>query len=194
MAGQDASAALQRAVHRLSGVDGLAGNARQAQCGDGTARWIKKTVDEATIGNIAAGSSSHKPSQADRARQGKCGDMYPQHLCRRLDRRRRTQYHKGGPDDLQRSVKVMVMAESAGLWFMSRQFGLSLTAADVVWPNRRVSGIDAFTFGCDLKKTSGRSYRRPWTNSFGGGASCESRWYNSGCPDRSHCKSSEVSM
>ena len=44
------------------------------------------------------------------------------------------------------------MCETVGLWFMSRQFGMSLTATEIlVWPNRRSTGIDAFTLGSDTK-------------------------------------------
>jgi hypothetical protein len=55
-------------------------------------------------------------------------------------------YHKGGPDDLTKGAKMMIVAETAGLWFMSKQFGMSINATDIlVWPNRKVYGMSAFS-------------------------------------------------
>ncbi len=60
-------------------------------------------------------------------------------------------YTTGSPEDLTRNSKCMVMVESVGLWFMSRQFGMSLTATEVlVWPSRRNQGVDAFSFSSPL--------------------------------------------
>ena len=67
-------------------------------------------------------------------------------------------YHKGGPDDLVRNSKCMVMVETVGLWFMSRQFGMSLTASEIlVWPAMWVSGIDAFTLSNDTPHANYRT-------------------------------------
>jgi hypothetical protein len=61
-------------------------------------------------------------------------------------------YVKGSHDDLTKNVKCLVIAETVGLWFMSRQFGMSLTATEIlVWPNRRSTGIDAFNLSNNTK-------------------------------------------
>ena len=61
-------------------------------------------------------------------------------------------YTQGTPEDLTRKVRCLVMVETVGLWFMSRQFGMSLTATQIlVWPNRRSTGIDAFTMSSSTK-------------------------------------------
>lgn len=60
-------------------------------------------------------------------------------------------YDKGGPDDLAKGAKCMVMVETTGLWFMSRQFGMSLAATEIlVWPAAKNSGIDAFTLSSNV--------------------------------------------
>jgi hypothetical protein len=62
------------------------------------------------------------------------------------------QYTRGGPEDLTKNCKCLVVVESVGLWFMSRQYGMSLTATEIlVWPNKRQTGIDAFTLDKGVK-------------------------------------------
>jgi hypothetical protein len=82
----------------------------------------------------------------------KCGD-YPTNIYvvdEKASQNGKLSYHKGGPEDLSRNSKCMVMVDTVGLWFMSRQFGMSLTASEImVWPARRASGIDAFTLSND---------------------------------------------
>lgn len=60
------------------------------------------------------------------------------------------EYNKTSHQDLTKNTKCMVMVETVGLWFMSRQFGMSLNASDIlVWPSKQTSGIKAFTFSSD---------------------------------------------
>ena len=55
-------------------------------------------------------------------------------------------YRPGTGDDLTKNSKCLVIVETVGLWFMSKQFGMSLNATEIlVWPHRRVTGIGAFT-------------------------------------------------
>ena len=58
-------------------------------------------------------------------------------------------YVNGTYKDLVRNAKCMVMAENAGIWIMNmtRQFGMSLVAKDIiVWPPKtEVKGISGFT-------------------------------------------------
>lgn len=66
-------------------------------------------------------------------------------------------YTTGTVEDLSRNSKCLVMVETVGLWFMSRQFGMSLTATEIlVWPARRNQGVDAFSFSpaLSLKQVS----------------------------------------
>ena len=63
------------------------------------------------------------------------------------------EYTRGNADDLQRNCKCLVVVETSGLWFMSRQFGMSLTASEImVWPTKRVTGIDAFTLNKPVRQ------------------------------------------
>lgn len=48
-------------------------------------------------------------------------------------------YNEGSPDDLSKNVKCMVIAETVGLWFM-------VATEILVWPNRKSTGISAFSF------------------------------------------------
>ena len=117
--------------------------------------WFKKSVDEGAVTNMYV--PLLKPPVKEDAKatvrvKVKCGD-YPTNIYVVDDvSDGKLSYHKGGPDDLARNVKCMVMVETVGLWFMSRQFGMSLTATEIiVWPNRRASGIDAFTLSNDIQ-------------------------------------------
>jgi len=79
----------------------------------------------------------------------KCTEQYPTNIfvVTDVDADGNLTYQRGTPDDLCKGVKCLVIAETVGLWFMSRQFGMSLTATEIlVWPQRRNTGIDAFNF------------------------------------------------
>jgi hypothetical protein len=60
---------------------------------------------------------------------------------------------KGTPDDLVRNAKCLAVVETTGLWFMSRQFGMSLNATNLMVskPRRMATGVDAFTFSTGVK-------------------------------------------
>jgi len=86
----------------------------------------------------------------------KCGDTYPTNIyvVQSTDENGNISYTKGGPDDLTRNSKCMMIVETVGLWFMQRSFGMSLTAQEIlVWPSRRSVGIDAFTFNSNTSVT-----------------------------------------
>lgn len=113
--------------------------------------WFRKTVDEANVRNmyVALVKPSIKPDAKPTVRvKVKCGGDYPTNIyVVQEDEGQKISYLKGTPEDLTRNARCMVMVETVGLWFMSRQFGMSLTATEIlVWPNRRATGIDAFTF------------------------------------------------
>ncbi len=114
--------------------------------------WFKKTLDEGDIKHMYVRlykpptNESKEPKATCRVKV-KCGD-YPTNIyvVQDSDAEGNLTYVRGGPDDLARGVKCVVICETVGLWFMSRQFGMSLTATEIlVWPNRRSTGIDAFT-------------------------------------------------
>lgn len=113
--------------------------------------WFKKNLDEDAIKNmyVYLVKQPSKEGQKPTVRvKVKCTEQYPTNIfvvqsCEGNE----LKYTKGTPEDLTKNSKCMAIVESVGLWFMSRQFGMSLTATDIlVWPNRRMSGIDAFTF------------------------------------------------
>lgn len=111
--------------------------------------WFKKNVEESSVRQMYVKMVKEpvKPGAPSTVRvKVKCGD-YPTniYLVQREENGTLT-YTRGVPEDLTRNVKCLVMAETVGLWFMSRQFGMSLTATEIlVWPNKRATGIDAFT-------------------------------------------------
>ena len=112
--------------------------------------WFRKTLDAEAIKQmyVALVKEPNKPENKPTVRvKVKCGD-YPTsiYVVQDHDNNGNLSYIKGTPDDLARNVKCLVMVETVGLWFMSRQFGMSLTATEIlVWPNRRSTGIEAFT-------------------------------------------------
>lgn len=115
--------------------------------------WFKKTLEPDAVRNMYV-KLVKEPTKADQKPtvrvKVKCGD-YPTNIyvVQDIDGDGNLTYTKGSPDDLVRNVKCLVMVETVGLWFMSRQFGMSLTATEIlVWPNRRSTGIDAFSL-CD---------------------------------------------
>jgi len=118
--------------------------------------WFRKTVDDAAIKQmyVSLVKEPNKPENKPTVRvKVKSGD-YPTNIyvVQEVDADGNISYVKGGPDDLTRNVKCLVMVETVGLWFMSRQFGMSLTATEIlVWPNRRSTGIDAFTMSGSTK-------------------------------------------
>lgn len=117
---------------------------------DNSPTWFKKSLDEQAIRNmyVKLVKTSEKPGETKKTVRVKvkCGD-YPTNIYVVEDSTNgKMAYRKGGPDDLARNVKCMVMVETVGLWFMSRQYGMSLSASEIiVWPSRRATGIDAFT-------------------------------------------------
>lgn len=122
--------------------------------------WFKKNVDE----NHVRGMYVHlvKPPQKPDSKSTvrvkvKCGKDYPTNIYV-VDNEDNASlsWHKGHPDDLAKNVKCMVMVETVGMWFMSRQFGMSLTATEImVWPSKqeRATGINAFTLTNSLMLT-----------------------------------------
>ena len=121
-----------------------------------TQDWFRKTVDPDQIRNMYV-KLVKEPQKVDNKPtvrvKVKCGE-YPTniYLVQDSDADGNLTYSKGTPDDLSRNVKCLVMVETVGLWFMSRQFGMSLTATEIlVWPNRRNTGIDAFSLSSSTK-------------------------------------------
>lgn len=118
--------------------------------------WFRKTLEPEAIKQmyVPLVKPPNKPgAQATVRVKVKCAD-YPTNIyvVQDQDSDGNLSYTKGGPDDLARNVKCMVMCDTVGLWFMSRQFGMSLTATEIlVWPNRRSTGISAFTLANDTK-------------------------------------------
>lgn len=113
--------------------------------------WFKKSLDVEAIKNMYV--YLVKPPSKDGLKSTvrvkvKTGDSYPTNIfIVQSAEGGSLSYTRGSADDLTKNCKCMVMCESVGLWFMSRQFGMSLTATDIlVWPTKRMTGIDAFTF------------------------------------------------
>lgn len=123
--------------------------------------WFKKSVDEQSCRQMYV--TLLKPKTKEFAPNTvrvkvKCGE-YPTNIYIVEDEvDGKITYTKGCADDLTKNVKCLVMVESVGLWFMSRQFGMSLTATEIlVWPNRRATGIDAFTLNSVVLQKSSDS-------------------------------------
>ena len=103
-------------------------------------QWFKKTMDktavEAMYTYLVKAPAKEGAKHTVRVKV-KCAD-YPTSIYvvdEKASQNGKLVYHKGGPDDLVRNSKCMVMVETVGLWFMSRQFGMSLTASEIlVWP------------------------------------------------------------
>merc|ERR1712137_1096451 len=91
--------------------------------------WFKKEIDpkvlEAMYVNIA-----RPPSIADGKWtvkvKVKCRDKYPTNIFIVRENKEVLKYEPGSIDDLQKGAKCLVIAETAGLWFMKSQFGMSL--------------------------------------------------------------------
>jgi hypothetical protein len=114
--------------------------------------WFKKQLDKTQLEQmyVRVLKERTKEEYKDTVRvKVKCQD-YPTNiwLVDDIDENGKIKYSPGGPDDLTKGVKLLALVETSGLWFMSRQFGMSLTATDLlVWPNKRPSGINAFNLG-----------------------------------------------
>ena len=121
--------------------------------------WFKKSIEPDALSGmyVALLRQPSKPDAPHTVRvKVKCGGAYPTNIfVVKSEENGEIQYTKGTHDDLTRGVKVMAMVETGGLWFMSRQFGMSLTATELlVWPTtKRPTGIDAFTFAGDSVRT-----------------------------------------
>lgn len=116
---------------------------------DNSPVWFKKSVEESAVRQmyVKMVKEPMKPGMSATVRvKVKCGD-YPTKIYIVHDEGNgKLTYTRGTVEDLARNVKCLVMADTVGLWFMSRQFGMSLTATEIlVWPNKRATGIDAFT-------------------------------------------------
>lgn len=118
--------------------------------------WFRKSVEEDAVRSmyVPLVKPPSKPDQKPTVRvKVKCGE-YPTNIyvVTDTDDAGNITYVQGTVEDLTRKVKCLVMVETVGLWFMSRQFGMSLTATQIlVWPNRRSTGIDSFTMSTSTK-------------------------------------------
>lgn len=123
---------------------------------ESTADWFRKAVDADAVRNmyVKLVKEPNKPGAKPSVRvKVKCGE-YPTNIyvVNDMDAQGNLTYSKGTPEDLTKNVKCLVMVETVGLWFMSRQFGMSMSATEIlVWPNRRETGIDAFKLSGSTK-------------------------------------------
>ena len=118
--------------------------------------WFRKSVEEDAVRNmyVSLVKQPVKPDQKPTVRVKVKSGEYPTNIyvVTDTDEDGNITYSQGTVDDLTRKVKCLVMVETVGLWFMSRQFGMSLTATQIlVWPNRRSTGIDSFTMSTTTK-------------------------------------------
>lgn len=119
--------------------------------------WFKKQLDMDQIKNMYVPLVKEPTKEGEKHTvrvKVKCAE-YPTNIFAVRSDKEVFEYEKSTHNDLTKNVKCMVMAETVGLWFMSRQFGMSLTATDiVVWPNKRTTGIQAFSFSNSTVKES----------------------------------------
>lgn len=76
------------------------------------------------------------------------------------------EYRSGDETDVKKGIKTIAIASCGGMWFMSKQFGMSFTASSImVFPERRAEGIDEFAIGVKPRKAVERAIPAtpPWT-------------------------------
>lgn len=119
--------------------------------------WFKKTLEPDAIRQMYVRlikEPSKEGAPPSMRVKVKCTEPYATNIyvVSGEDQNGKLMYSKGGPEDLVRNAKCLVVVETVGLWFMSRQFGMSLTATEIlVWPSKRCTGIDAFSLSSDAK-------------------------------------------
>ena len=110
--------------------------------------WFKKTLDKSAIEQMYVPLVKPKVSEdsTDTVKiKVKCQENPTNIYIVDKEEDGKMSYSPGSINDLVKGVKVFVMVETAGLWFMSKQFGMSLVALDMfVWPNKTKSGIHGF--------------------------------------------------
>lgn len=117
--------------------------------------WFKKEMDKESIQQMYV--HLVKPPQKDGLKHSvkikvKCGDYPTNIFLVAEDSGGEVVYSKGTHEDLLKGAKCLVIVETSGLWFMSRQFGMSLIATDIlVWPSKRKTGIDAFSMSASKR-------------------------------------------
>ena len=63
------------------------------------------------------------------------------------------EYRPGDETDVKKGIKTLPIVRCSGMWFMSKQFGMSFTASSImVFPERRAEGIDEFSIGVKPRK------------------------------------------
>lgn len=117
--------------------------------------WFKKEIDRSAIEQmytyLVRPGKEGKPNMV--RVKVKCGE-YPTNIyvVQEEDVEGNIKYVKGTADDLAKNARCLVVVETNGLWFMNRQFGMSLTATEIlVWPTKRTNGIDAFTMSSQAR-------------------------------------------
>lgn len=117
--------------------------------------WFKKQLDEATIRAMYV--SCVKPSDID----GKPPLLKVKVKCPTPENNKCTSIfnvnkeegdkisaNPCGVESLQSNCPMLIVVETPGMWFMSRQFGMSLTCTEImVWKQKKRTGIDSFNFG-----------------------------------------------
>ena len=123
---------------------------------DKSQEWFKKTMTKDAVDPMYVRmlKPPNKPGAKPTVRvKVKCAD-YPTNIYIVTDvAEGNLTYQRGSFEDLTRNVTCLVIAETVGLWFMSRRFGMSLTATEIlVWPNRRST---------DAPQSSPKGHRLP---------------------------------
>ena len=117
-------------------------------------KWFKKSMDRSTIENmyVPVLKNPYKEGASYTTRvKVTIGDKYATNVLVAAGTGNQLEYHAGDQHDLTKNSKMMIRVECSGLWFMSKQFGCSLNATDIlVWPNKSsLSGINGFVFAKD---------------------------------------------
>jgi hypothetical protein len=122
-------------------------------------KWFRKTVDRTTIENMYVPilKQPYKEGAAFTTRvKVTVGDKYATEVWLVGEEEDKLTYVRGSHTDLNKGCKMVVIVESAGLWFMSKQFGCSMNAiAIMVWPNKIVGGINSFVLAPNTKLVEG---------------------------------------
>lgn len=123
--------------------------------------WFRKEIDIEAIRSmyVPLVKPPAKPDACSTVKvKVKCeSEQYPTNIfvVHGVDENGQLTYSTGTTDDLTRNAKCLVIVETVGLWFMQRQFGMSLTATEImVWPVKKTRGIDAFKMSDSIKSLS----------------------------------------
>lgn len=105
--------------------------------------WFKKSMDRHTVENMyhsvlrMPSSADYKPTVRTKVKIAERTNTNVWVVMSGEDKEE-LQYARGTSADITKGCRCMVIVETSGLWFASKQFGMSLVVTDImVWPTPR---------------------------------------------------------